>query len=78
LQRKEAQFEEKTLALPFGTTVYLSTDGFVDQNDHERKSFGLKTFWQLLQETSRLPWGNQKKNLEQVLKKTPRTRRTTR
>ncbi|TAD97064.1 MAG: serine/threonine protein kinase, partial [Bacteroidetes bacterium] len=41
-------FTNKNLILPNKSLIYLSSDGFADQNDSERKSFGLNNFKNLL------------------------------
>jgi len=62
-------FEENELELPKGTTLYLSSDGFVDQNDVYRKNFGSKRFQQLLQKFQGETLTAQKQKLTHILKK---------
>ena len=42
------QFEEYELTIPKGSRLYISTDGFIDQNNAKRERFGSKPFQELL------------------------------
>ncbi len=46
--RNKVQFSNKEIILREGEKFYLSTDGFVDQNNSERKRFGTSKLIQLL------------------------------
>ncbi|OJJ21593.1 hypothetical protein BKI52_13835 [marine bacterium AO1-C] len=61
------QFDQKTLVLDKGDTLYMSSDGFVDQNNAKRKKIGSKKFEQLLCDHQDLPMAAQKDLLEQTL-----------
>ncbi len=41
-------FENQQILLPKGEKVYLQTDGFADQNNSQRDSFGIKNYQHLL------------------------------
>jgi len=62
-------FEEHHLQLPYQTILYLSSDGFIDQNDFKRNRFGSHRFIKLLEEIHPLPLAKQKEILCQALKK---------
>jgi serine phosphatase RsbU (regulator of sigma subunit) len=62
-------FENQTVCLPKETMVYLSTDGFIDQNNNERKRFGSQAFKNLLAEISSFSPFQQKIALSGILKK---------
>lgn len=42
--RKEKVFEDKKVVLNPGDTIYLTTDGYADQNNIERQRYGTKKF----------------------------------
>jgi serine phosphatase RsbU (regulator of sigma subunit) len=50
LQREDIEFTNISLNLTNGSQLYLSTDGYIDQNDLKRKRIGEKAFIQLLQD----------------------------
>ena len=47
--------------------VYLTSDGYVDQNNPEHKKFGSPKFADLLTSIAKLPLEQQKQELEQAL-----------
>ena len=53
--KRANNFNEHTLQLQAGDTVYMATDGYVDQANPERKKFGKKGFMKLLNELQREP-----------------------
>jgi len=61
-------FEHSTLCLPKGTCLYLSSDGFVDQNDTKRRNFSERKLLYLLQQIQDLPMEQQKETLQTQLK----------
>lgn len=65
--RKNKVFTEKEQVLPKGSTIYLTSDGFVDQNDVDRKKIGAPKLKKLLQEIALLDMKNQKLKLESFL-----------
>ncbi|MEH0153883.1 PAS domain S-box protein [Limibacter armeniacum] len=48
-------FTDHVVELAAGSRFYFTTDGFIDQNDENRKSFGKKNFAAMLEDTSHLP-----------------------
>jgi len=66
--RKKHSFEEHKLFLPKGTMLYLSSDGFIDQNNPERKKFGSKDFAQLLEKIHQDALASQQKQLLEALR----------
>lgn len=48
-KKRQRQFEEHELSFAKGTRLYLSSDGYIDQNNPQRERFGVKKFQQLLQ-----------------------------
>jgi serine phosphatase RsbU (regulator of sigma subunit) len=60
-------FENKTFTLSKGTCLYLSSDGFADQNDVARNNFSEKRLINLLQQIQDLPMEQQKEILQTQL-----------
>lgn len=58
-----------TLRSPFGSILYLGSDGYVDQNNQARKSLGKRKLEELLQSIYHLPLIEQKIALESQLDK---------
>ena len=67
VMKKDIRFTTKTYDVPSGTLLYLTTDGFIDQNNIQRKRFGSASLKKILQEISSLSLKNQKKQLENAL-----------
>jgi len=65
--RIRKQFETQNLTLAKGTTLYLCSDGYIDQNDEYRKKFGSPRFLKLLEEIQNKPLSEQKVRLENTL-----------
>lgn len=63
----EADFQNYTLALPKGSKIYLTTDGYLDQNDVKRKKIGEKQFIQLLEQVGSEDMTFQKQTLIKYL-----------
>ena len=65
---KRLPFEDYELEISADDTLYLSSDGIIDQNNAERTRFGTPKFLELLKENANLPLQQQKisiiKNLE--------------
>lgn len=55
------------MILSKGTCLYLSSDGFADQNDAARNNFSEKRLIDLLQENQNLPMEQQKEILQEQL-----------
>jgi len=68
LRRSELKFNESTINLAKGDIMYLSSDGFIDQNNANRKRFGTERFLILLNEIATLPIDDQNLILQKVMK----------
>lgn len=66
-QRKNRKFENNTLQLEKDTILYLTTDGFMDQNNSKRKKIGKILFLKFLSGISNLPLKTQHEQLERFL-----------
>jgi hypothetical protein len=66
-REKNMPFQDHELDLEKGDTLYLDSDGFVDQNDPGRKRFGSKKLVALLNEISALPLEEQESKLREAL-----------
>jgi serine phosphatase RsbU (regulator of sigma subunit) len=62
-------FETKNIIVSKGSALYLSSDGFADQNDAERNNFSEKRLIDLLQENQYLSMEEQKEVLKKQLTK---------
>lgn len=63
----ERCFEDRTLSLDKGDRIYLSSDGFIDQNNPERKCFGSQRFTELINQSASSPIYDQKEYIENAL-----------
>ena len=61
--RKEIPFPEHIILLPKGSMIYLSTDGYSDQNDFQRKKMGSMHLKKILTEIHLLPAKEQETEL---------------
>ncbi|MBD0400023.1 two-component regulator propeller domain-containing protein [Flammeovirga sp. EKP202] len=68
-KKKEKKFTSHSIQLQKGDKIYLSTDGYIDQNNHLRKKIGKKLFEGILQGTSKLEMSKQKEQLEHLLQR---------
>ncbi|EAY24394.1 Two component regulator three Y motif family [Microscilla marina ATCC 23134] len=66
-RRKPRNFEEHSLILQPGDLIFLSTDGYCDQNNAARKRLGSQCFQELLASQAHQPLPQQKKALEHAL-----------
>lgn len=64
---EERTYTQEEIILQKDDSVYLPTDGYADQANHERKSFSKKKFRELLLEIGHLSAQEQKKALENSL-----------
>lgn len=53
--KKERRFTNQIVTLPFGTMLYLASDGYIDQNNADRVKFGSSNFKALLSKIHTLP-----------------------
>ncbi|WP_299456718.1 SpoIIE family protein phosphatase [uncultured Microscilla sp.] len=60
-------FSNHEVTLENGSLIYLSTDGFSDQNNTERKKYGKQRFKEMLKSIANQPLTKQKEGLEQAL-----------
>lgn len=67
LRYDRVQFTNNHLKLNKNDILYLSTDGFIDQNNYDRRKIGTTKFLNLLENTSEKPLKEQKKDLENFL-----------
>ncbi|MBL6447153.1 SpoIIE family protein phosphatase [Fulvivirga sp. 29W222] len=63
----QRNFTNKTLELSKGATLYLTTDGYIDQNNPNRKRFNKKRFKSLIEEVNHLDLQSQKQKFENAL-----------
>ncbi len=61
------QFTNQTIEINTGDSLFLSSDGIIDQNASNRKRFGTKRLLDLLSENSGLKMSEQKINIEKDL-----------
>ncbi len=66
-QNEIDDFHNQEILLGKNSLIYLSSDGYVDQNDFNRKRFGEKRLKAILEDTASLKLHEQKKALEQAL-----------
>ena len=66
-KQMQKSFENNTVYLNKGDLLYLSTDGYIDTPNPERKNFSTVKFKELLQENFSLPLSKQKDVFEQAL-----------
>lgn len=60
-------FENQKITLPKGSMIYLSSDGFEDQHNEQRRKIGRARLGKLLHHCASLPIREQKQRLEQKL-----------
>jgi serine phosphatase RsbU (regulator of sigma subunit)/tetratricopeptide (TPR) repeat protein len=60
-------FTNQEIILEKNSLIYLSSDGFVDQNNEKRISFGNKKLRKLLEACASMPMAQQKQAIEQAL-----------
>jgi len=64
----ERDFTNHEITLYQGDSIYLTSDGYIDQNDEKRKKFGKARFHELLQSIGHLPMEEQYQTLLNQLK----------
>jgi serine phosphatase RsbU (regulator of sigma subunit) len=69
MTKKTQPFQEQEITLQVGDVIYLTTDGYIDQNNAVRKSFGSNNLKKLLASNATLPLTKQKQILESQLDK---------
>jgi len=68
-RKNTLEFNNHVINLNTNDIIYLSSDGFIDQNNLSRKRFGSKRFEILLKEIAQLEMDEQKTILENVMEK---------
>jgi serine phosphatase RsbU (regulator of sigma subunit)/tetratricopeptide (TPR) repeat protein len=66
-QEEQQTVENMRLEMPKGYTLYLSTDGYIDQGNPDRARFGSQRMKQTLTDIHKRPMAEQKLYLEQLL-----------
>lgn len=64
VERRKQHFTSQTITLHKGASVFLTSDGYTDQNNVKRKRLGTPNFLQLLQENINRPMPEIAKELE--------------
>jgi PAS domain S-box-containing protein len=67
--RSKAKFSNTALQLGSGDILYLSTDGYIDQNNKNRNRFGTQKLMMVLNEIAAFPMDDQKDILSDILAK---------
>ncbi|MEQ9441168.1 MAG: SpoIIE family protein phosphatase [Cyclobacteriaceae bacterium] len=65
--QQEASIEELHLELKLDDAIYLTTDGFIDQSNPERKRFGSRQLKTLIQDLHTLPIAEQEEKFTEAL-----------
>jgi len=60
-------FETHTILLEKGETIYLTTDGYLDQNDYLRKRYGKRSFENLIRDIDKFDMREKAKKLKNTL-----------
>ncbi|NME68354.1 two-component regulator propeller domain-containing protein [Flammeovirga aprica] len=68
-KKKQKKFTSHSIQLKEGDRIYLSTDGYIDQNNHLRKKIGKKLFEGILSGTSKFHMQKQQEQLEHLLER---------
>ena len=63
----DLEFTKKEILINKGDILYLTSDGYVDQNNYDRKKIGKKYLLEILNSNSNLPMNEQKDALENAL-----------
>ncbi len=66
-QNLQVPFTQREFILESGDLIYLGTDGFINQNDEQRRKFGDRRFKSLIEENAHLLLPLQKKAIEKAL-----------
>jgi ligand-binding sensor domain-containing protein len=66
-QNENINFENHTFELPKDSLLYLGSDGYIDQNNLQRKRFGSDNFIQLIIQNAHLPLSEQRLIFEQTI-----------
>ena len=65
--REKHAFEEQTIILSKNDKIYLTSDGFIDQNGTDNQKIGSTKLKQYLNDFHNLPFSEQKQKLEEIL-----------
>ena len=61
------RFDTYTISLEEGDTIYLTTDGYLDQNDRLRKRYGKKSYENLIRDIDKFDMQDKAKMLKNTL-----------
>ncbi|OJJ23538.1 hypothetical protein BKI52_04015 [marine bacterium AO1-C] len=67
IQNTKVAFENHVLTLPQNSILFMGSDGLTDQNNKERKKFGVKRLEKILQHNAHLPLDQQQAAIEKAL-----------
>jgi serine phosphatase RsbU (regulator of sigma subunit) len=68
IQNEDVPFQNQEMMLEKGDVIYLSTDGFTDQNNLDRKRFGDQSFQEIIVAWAKTPLHQQKILFDNVLR----------
>ncbi len=60
-------FTRHSFTVPENTSFYFTTDGYIDQNNHERQRFSTNRFTQMLENMVHLPFEAQREILQETI-----------
>jgi serine phosphatase RsbU (regulator of sigma subunit) len=66
-KRSTLVFSNKDIVLDEGDMIYLLTDGYIDQNSPQKKKFGVRKLFNLIEENAHLPLLRQKYIFERAI-----------
>ncbi len=66
-QNEETAFQDQVITVPPNTVLYLTTDGYADQNNEKREKVGSKAVKELIKEIFKKPFNEQHKAFEAFL-----------
>ena len=65
--RNNIHFSHQEIVLDKGSLIYMTSDGYTDQNDIGRRKYGIQKMKQLLENVANKPLEAQKEDIEQTL-----------
>lgn len=65
--KKNFSFTQQEISLQKGDAIYMTTDGFIDQANHQRERFGSRRLRELINEVHHLPMNEQSEQFESAL-----------
>jgi len=67
IRRVQKVFEQNSTRIALSSTIYLTTDGLIDQNSPENEKFGTPRLLDILKNCCHLPLTEQQRRIEQAL-----------